>query len=163
MLQLKVRELEPGFLDKIILEAFNWLVETYGDRSVELNKLNYRKKYSPLKSYLYKHQLKVSWSTNPDSLTWTYYGQFAEYNAVDNVIYILCRKNYTLEFVLDSLFHEYKHSQQNMTRYCYYVNVLHINYNDNPLESEAVDFAKDCVQKFSNFYNEKVGGDFILS
>jgi hypothetical protein len=158
MIELKVKELKPGELDKIILDAFNWLVESFGDRSIELNKLNYKKKYSTLKPYLFKHPLSVSWSKNPESLDWTYYGQFAEYNAVDNTIYILCKKNYTLEFVLDSLFHEYKHSQQNMTKYSYQTNILHTPYDKNPLELEAVEFAKDCLQKFIKIYPQKVAG-----
>lgn len=156
MNQLKVKELKEGALERILLDAFNWLVHTYGDQSFVLNKLNYRKKYSSFKPYSFKHDLKICWSSNPRSMDWSYNGQLAEYNGTNNTMYILCRKNYTIEYVLDSLFHEFKHSQQNMTRYVYYCGVLNIPYTENPLENEAVQFAKENVEKFLKFYSEKV-------
>jgi hypothetical protein len=43
-----------------------------------------------------------------------------------------------------------------MTKYSYQTNILHTPYDENPLELEAVEFAKDCLQKFIKIYPQKV-------
>lgn len=154
MLQTKVKEIDSILLDKILTDAFYWLVEVYGDKSVVNNITNYTKKHSRLKRVTSKHGLKFSWSRKHTQLCWYYYGQFAEYNALHNTIYVYAGKNQTLEFVLDSLFHEYKHSQQKMIGYEYFRNVLHVAYTSNPLEVQACDFAKENIEKFWKLYSK---------
>jgi len=154
MLHTKVKDIKDDLLDKILADAFDWVVERYGENSIIKNKVNYLKKYSPLRSICFKHNLKISWSRKARRLAWYYYGQYAEYNATDNTIYIHTSNSHTLEFVLDSLFHEFCHSQQRMTNYVYYSTVLHTPYSENPLEKQAIEFAKENVENFWNFYNK---------
>ena len=141
MLESKIGKLEEKVFDKILVDAFYWLLDTFGDRSNILNKPNYLKKQSPLKHITFKHNLNLMWSYRPFDLPWHYYGQYAEYESMSNSLLVHCSKKFTLGFALDSLFHEFKHSQQSMPLYHYYKH----SYENHPLEKEANDFAAEWV------------------
>lgn len=145
MLESKIGKLDEKVFDKILVDAFHWLIDTFGDGSNLLNKTNYRKKQSPLKHITFKHDLNLIWSYKPFNLPWYYYGQYAEYNTVGNSILIHCSKKFTLGFALDSLFHEFKHSQQSMSMYQHFRG----SYENHPLEKEANDFAAEWVPVYS--------------
>jgi hypothetical protein len=152
MLQTKVKEIDEKVLDQILVDAFHWLIDTFGDKSNENNKPNYTKKKSYFRSLIYKHDLTLVWDYKPHAIPWFYYGQYAEYDAAFNSIRIHCNKKHTLEFVLDSLFHEYKHSQQHIALYSYHK----VDYSDHPMEKEANEFAIECIPIFWEYYSQKV-------
>ena len=152
MLQMKVEELEEELLDKILTDAYYWLIDLLGDRSIELNKPNYTKKYSPLKRFTFKQHLEFVWDYKATNLPWCYYGQWAEYQTNNNRIVLHCDKRHTLEFVLECLFHEYKHSQQSISLYFKHK----VAYEDHPFEKEANDFASEYVSIFWKKYSKKL-------
>lgn len=156
MLDVKVRDLEEDLLDEILVDAFEYLISTFDDNSIFLNKASYTKKYTALKPVTFKHHLNLVWAYSASSIDWYYYGQYAEYDSRKNTINLHCSKKFTLAFVLDSLFHEYKHSQQRMTQYHYFRNFQRIPYDRNPLEIEANQFAELEVLKFWNTYEKKL-------
>ena len=129
-------------LDVIIDDAVAWLIERFGDRSVELNKIHRSRKASLIRPYLLKHHLTYSWSYNARLLRWKYVkGHLAQYDPEPNTIYLHCNKKKTLEFTLDCLFHEYKHTQQDMRAYSYFKG----SYWNHPMEKEANDFATEWL------------------
>lgn len=157
MLQIKVKDVSDEQLNNLFITALQWLATEFGEDSKYLNKQNYAKNRSPLRDVFTKAHLNLKWARKTYSLNWYYYGQFAEYDYASNTIKVLCLKHYTIEFILDSLFHEYKHSQQSMKGYNYYDEVLKISYYTNPYEKEANDFAKANVEKFCKYYEKEFG------
>ena len=152
MLQARVGQLEEEVLDKILADAFYWLVSTFGDRSIELNKTPAARRNEFIRHYFSKCQLHLVWDYNPHNLPWYYEGQYGQYNVGQNQLVLHADKRETLEWVLDGLFHEYKHSQQSMYLYSY----LKVGYEDHPLEIEAQEFAKEQIPIFWKYYSEKV-------
>jgi hypothetical protein len=134
-----LKTLETDQINQILKDGFDWLLKRFGDKSLELNKLNYTRKQVIFSCH--NHKLTVNWSFNPRKLDWYYYGQYAEYDAGPNKIYIACEKSWTVEFMLKCLFHEYRHSQQSLMLYSYYK----VNYNDHPLEADANRFEDEWV------------------
>lgn len=140
-------------LDTIIDDAVAWLIERFGDRSVELNKIHRSRKASLIRPYIFKQHLTYSWSYHPKELRWKYVkGNLAQYDANPNTIYLHCIKKKTLEFTLDCLFHEFKHTQQDMRAYVYFKG----SYWNHPLEKEANDFATEWLPVFWKEYENKV-------
>ena len=139
----RLGDFEVETLDFIFKDALSWLINEFGDKSVVLNKVNLKKKPSPLRKVTFKHSLKFEWSLNPTNLAWHYYGQWAEYDSGINTIYLGCGKKETLKFALECLFHEFKHTQQNMAAYVYIR--YKTAYEDHPLEEEANSFAAEWV------------------
>jgi hypothetical protein len=154
MLENLVGTISEDKLNLIIADALEWLIDKFGDNSIELNKVNYTRKHSAIRPFVFKHQLTYAWSYNPKALDWHYYGQWAEYRSADNRICLHCNKKSTLQFVLECLFHEYQHSQQSMFRYAYPT----ISYINHPLEKEANDFAAEVVPLFWKDYEKKLLG-----
>lgn len=152
MLNNLVGTFKEDTMNLIIDDAMAWLIEKFGENSIELNKANYKRKHSALKSYIFKHKLTYSWSYNPRSLDWHYYGQFAEYNADHNTIYLHCNKKFTLAFVLDCLFHEYRHTQQSMFGYHFH----RVSYYVHPYEYDANTFATEWVPIFWESYDKEL-------
>lgn len=140
-------------LDAIIDDAVAWLVDRFEDRSIELNKVHRSRKASLLRPYLFKQPLTYSWSYNARLLRWKYVkGHLAQYDPEPNTIYLHCNKKKTLEFTLDCLFHEYKHTQQHMRAYSYFKG----SYWNHPMEKEANDFATEWLPVFWKEYENKV-------
>jgi hypothetical protein len=139
----RLEDFEVEVLNFIFKDALSWLINKFGDRSVALNKVNYKKKLSPFRKSTFKHALNFSWDLNPRNLSWHYYGQWAEYNGATNTIYLGCTKKETLKFALECLFHEFKHSQQSMATYIYIR--YKTAYENHPFEKEADDFASEWV------------------
>jgi hypothetical protein len=156
MLNIRVGDVDEKVLDTILLDAFQWLVDTFGDESITLNKPSYSKKHSALKPFTFKHHLTLSWDYKPSRLNWYYYGQFAEYQACSNSIVLHCNKKHTLGFLLDVLFHEYRHTQQSMYLYHYYKVTKKINYEEHPLEIDANQFALEQLPVFWKKYKQEV-------
>ena len=110
-------------------------------------------KASLIRLYLFKHHLTYSWSYNARLLRWKYVkGHLAQYDPSPNTIYLHCNKKKTLGFTLDCLFHEFKHTQQNMRAYSYFKG----SYWNHPMEKEANDFATEWLPVFWKEYENKV-------
>jgi hypothetical protein len=154
MLQIKVEELEEKLLDKILVDAFYWLTDTFGDRSIELNKTPAsRRNCAYLRRFFSKCPLTLVWDYNPCNLPWHHYdGQCGEYNTNSNYIIVHVNKKEDLAYSLDTLFHEYRHSQQSMYLYTF----IAANYENHPLEKDAEEFAKEQVPIFWEKYKKKL-------
>lgn len=157
MLDIKIKQLTDEQVAHLLTEAISWSASKYGESSVVLNKLNHTKKHGTFRQYIQKYPLKCLWARKTKSLDWYYYGQFAEYDYWTNTIKILCLKHYSVGFVLDSLFHEYKHSQQSMRLYNYHSDVLKVSYEKNPFEKEANAFAEENIGLFCKYYEKEFG------
>ena len=133
------------FLLKILIlilnNSFEWLLSTFKDESIPINNRNYNIKYSPLKPFITKKYLKFQWSYNTKKLDWFYYGQWAQYTCEKNEIVLHCIKTKTLRFILECLFHEFRHSKQSMRQYFYFKG----SYINHPLEKDANDFCYEYV------------------
>lgn len=158
MLNTKVGDMDEKLLDSILLDAFQWLVDTFGDKSIALNKPGFSKKYSALRPFTFKQHLTLSWDYKASRLDWHYYGQYAEYQADPNSIVLHCDKKHTLGFILDVLFHEYRHTQQSMYLYHYYKVIKKINYEEHPFEIDANEFAAQQLPIFWKKYEQEVAG-----
>ena len=145
MLEQTLNIIDKEILDKIIYDALTWLIQKFGDESVIKNKLNYTKKYSSLKPYIFKHKLTYNWSYNPKTLAWKYNKDYLGlYTCKTNTIYLYCDRRQTLDLTLRCLFHEYRHTQQSMAEYGYYKGC----YWAHPLERDANDFADEWLVKY---------------
>lgn len=144
MLDQLIRNIDEQVLDTIIVDSFDWLIERTGDNSVRLNNINFRKVRNPFSK---KRELLLKWSYSRKEL-----GLKREYLALmdynTNVIKLYCSRSATLGTILDTLFHEYRHSQQSSYLYSYYIRKEHIGYYEHPLEKDANEFAEEMVPKY---------------
>ena len=146
MLRLPLNQIPEQVLDDILRDCFQWIGKKVGDRSKQINKLNYRRKKAARKGTS-KHNLKLQWSYYRKHLKLGK-GSIAEMDFNTNRISIYCSKKFSLEYVLDSLLHEYCHSQQSSKLYMYYVIKEKVDYEDHPLEKEAIDFAAKWLPRY---------------
>ena len=145
MLDHLLHTIDEEVLDKIIVDSFNWLLTQTVDKSVLFNNVNYIKSYSPIRRITSKKkELTIRWSYRSKELDLSK-GHLALMEYGTNSILLHCRKNDTLTYTLDSLFHEFCHSQQSGYLYAYYVRRKRVNYHDHPLEIEANEFATKTV------------------
>jgi len=146
MLRLPLKEISEPVLDDILRDCFQWIMGKVGERSKQVNKYNYRKGKAA-KRISTKHNLKLHWSYYRKHLKMQK-DSIAEMDFNTNTISIYCSKKYSLEFVLDSLLHEYCHSQQSSKLYTYYIVKKKVDYDNHPLEKEAVDFAAKWLPRY---------------
>lgn len=145
MLDHLLHTVDEEVLDKIIVDSFNWLLDRTEDKSVLLNNVNYTKSYSPIRRIVSKKkELTIHWSYKSKELNLRR-GHLAIMEYGTNSILLHCRKNDTLVYTLDTLFHEFCHSQQSGYLYAYYVRRKRVNYHEHPLEIEANEFAAKTV------------------
>jgi hypothetical protein len=141
MLDQLIKNIDEQVLDTIVVDSFNWLIDRVGDNSVRLNNINFREVRNPFSK---KRELLLRWSYSRKEL-----GLKREYLALmdyhTNQIKLYCRKKATLGITLDTLFHEYRHSQQSSYLYGYYTRVEKIRYYEHPLERDANEFAEKMV------------------
>lgn len=154
MINEKLKYISEEDLTTILEDAFEWLVNTFEDNSIITNKLNYSKKYSPLKRVTFKQHLSLVWDYNSRNLGWKSGKQFGLFDFNQNKIYLHCNKNSDLQTVLSTLFHEYCHTQQNSRQYAYYRLVYKHNYYEHPLEVEAELFHLKYLPIFLNQYKK---------
>lgn len=141
MLDQLIKDIDEQVLGTIIVDSFDWLIDKVGDNSVRLNNVSFQKLRSPFSK---KRELLLRWSYSRKEL-----GLKRDYLALmdykTNQIKLYCKKSATLKATLDTLFHEYKHSQQSSYLYVYYLRRERVSYYEHPLEKEANEFAEKMV------------------
>jgi hypothetical protein len=141
MLDQLIKHIDEQVLDTIIVDSFNWLIDTVGDNSVRLNNVNFREVRNPFSK---KRELLLRWSYSRKELDLRReYLALMDYST--NQIKLYCRKKATLGVTLDTLFHEFRHSQQSSYLYGYYTRREKLGYYEHPLERDANEFAEKMV------------------